>query len=558
MDTKKYWKLLGIGNVFLILIISSIIVGLRSYFREPISDDLLYRYILDGHSLGYNVLGSEVKCLSDAISSQVTQYFYSNGRTLIHILVQMFAGPWGMTAYSIFLGILFLCIEILFVRQSFSIGSIRNPMVNMIVIISLLYLFPDNSGSWYSIAGGMNYLFPMLLALIFLWLVERFVNVAYEGSRRYNLIYCTIIATFGLVTGWSQECFSLPLSGGLFFVLLFNRKLLKNRELMILTISLWVGTAILVFAPGNFVRLGNSKGIVLTFINGVKLLYGTRLFWAFIIGMTILRFKDRMLYKSFVSNNQLVLIALGCSLFLGLVANTLPQSFNGISFYSAILVFRIIGVSKFFDKKTSIFTFLIADLLLIPLIYHQYRIISNSRMLQHINHEFVQEYIKSPDGIMLAPEVVLPKDVSPFISNWYTGEVKGWRMHTLWKSYGHNNKRLKLLNELDFEAYAKKNLFRLSHRPIGRSVNVYRGDEYLWIYDDVPCIGDTLQIRFSSSNKMDLIEFLRKLKWKINGYKPAEYVSIGIDSILPIRKDGIIGIPIGADSIENVLIKKKK
>ena len=62
--------------------------------------------------------------------------------------------------------------------------------------------------------------------------------------------------SIGLMCGSSQEGFTIPLSASVFICSIFNYKKL-NRGSFCLIIGLWLGTALVVFAPGTLKR-GNS------------------------------------------------------------------------------------------------------------------------------------------------------------------------------------------------------------------------------------------------------------------------------------------------------------
>ena len=144
-------KSTAIVLISLVLFATGISFGLRCYYQEPVSDDLLYRFVLDDNILGRNDCSRLVKNLGDAIESQSIQYFYSNGRTLIHILVQMFAGPWGGTAFAVFEGMLVVAIMTLFGFYCIPKRRRYNPLLWMLIAIAYLYLFQDKE-SFFSIA----------------------------------------------------------------------------------------------------------------------------------------------------------------------------------------------------------------------------------------------------------------------------------------------------------------------------------------------------------------------------------------------------------------------
>lgn len=536
--------------ICLILLVTAISVGLRAYFREPVSDDLLYRYILDENPLGDNNYSVLVQGFGDAIRSQSIQYFYSNGRTLIHVLVQMFAGPWGFTAFAIFLGILIAVVEILFVRYSIPKSQQSNPLIWILVSITYLYLFQNNSGTWYSIAGGMNYLLPMMFVLGFL-LIFQHLN---EARTKPNLLAIILLSLFGFITGWCQECFSVPLSGGLFFLILCNLRKTKT-SIWVLAIFLWIGTAILVFAPGNFVRLGSGSGLTSSIINGVKLLIGTRLFWIMLIGLLSLCVFSKSKFKEFLRHNRFELLILSIALIFGLIANTLPQSFTGISFFSAIILFKLTCYLPDTSKKFAL-SCAISSICILLVCVHQYRIICVTHKTQNINHAFVEEYISSPNGIMAIPDIEIPTDVKPFVKGWFNITTTGWQMLTLNKHYFKGEKEITLLDKDDYLAYKDPILYLSTHKPIDNFNDIYQGENIIWFNgNNIPVEGDTIYIKVEPFKHSAPAQLFRKLT---NANIPDNDTQEIVVSQLNIIKtnSNLTGIKFGSRKIQDIEIHK--
>ncbi|MDE6278154.1 MAG: hypothetical protein K2M06_08610 [Muribaculaceae bacterium] len=534
-----------------ICLVSSVSIVLRALFVEPISDDLLYRYVLDANPLGSNDYSVLVANLGDAIRSQAVQYFYSNGRTLIHILVQMFAGPWGQTSYSIFLGVLLLSIMILFMYYTAQKKGRINALTWFLVAITYLYLYQNNSRVWYPIAGGLNYLFPMVLVLSYLLLFKshRYPN---KTSNLFSLILLVLI---GFITGWSQEAFSLPLSGGVFFYVIRNWKKLTPSE-WCLTLSLWIGTAILILAPGNFVRLGTRPGLIWSIWSGINLLIGTYLFWILIIGLVSLRYYNHSKLKEFFKDSQLEWTILFIAIAFGMVANTLPQSFNGISFYSAILFFKLLQYFPINSiNRSYVNSFVVIGLICFG--FHQYRLISTQHELKRIYHAFVNEYIASPTGVLAIPDIHIPSDVDPFLSNWFTSSTRDyWLMKTLNWHYMKGMKPIRLLEPSDIQAYNNSKSFISHNKPVDNQTNVYQGDTYLWFDSFAPSLGDSVVItqRVSRSNISEMIH-------KILKRPSVDYnqVCIPVDTTtILISQEGMVGVEIGSRKIKDIEIRRQK
>lgn len=511
------------------------------------SDDLLYRYVLDNHTLGDNDYTTFVQGWGDAIKSQSIQYFHSNGRAPIHVLVQMFSGVWGQTAYAIFVGALMLTIIWLFTRFTIPPDMRRNPLLWLAVALTYLYLFQSNSGTWYSIAGGMNYLFPMLLILLFLLTLRHL-----HGNPKIHPAVATLAGLLGFATGWSQECYSLPLSGGLFILMLFNLRKVKGIT-WLMAVTLWIGTAVLVFAPGNFVRLEGRPGVLSSIINGVRLLTGTYLFWIMLAGFIILRFSSRARFISFIAANRLEILILGIALAFGMVANTLPQSFNGISFFSAIILFRMSATVPNLQKSNSLATAFVT-IILVAISVHQSRIIAVSRELRDINHRFVENYLSSPDGVMAVPATGIPADVRPFAYNWFTSPTLWWLVITLEKYYTHDHKPLRILQHTDYSAYTHSPEQLKTDIDLPEINGIYHGEEYLWFGNaDAPACGDTISLDITPRPITGPAKWLR-----FNTHSQPATVNMIADSTNIIKGQvGLTGIKVGKLQIKQINIHKR-
>lgn len=140
-----------------------------------------------------------------------------------------------------------------------------NPLWWMIPALIWFYLFPASDHLWYEVATGMNYLLPMVLVLAWLLMWRKLIT-----GKHHSWVFMALTSIVGLMAGWSQEGFSVPLSGGMFIYAIINRRTLRIRHYIPL-ISLWIGTAALVFAPGNHHRVSDGGGLVGHLLNGINL-----------------------------------------------------------------------------------------------------------------------------------------------------------------------------------------------------------------------------------------------------------------------------------------------
>lgn len=539
-DNQQYKK--ELANLIIIVLavcLFGVSLGLRNYFQEQLREDLVYKYILGEHLLKDSECINEVKTISDAISSQTAQYFSHGGRVIVHFFVQMFAGPWGYLAYSIFLSILGALVLILFNRYT-TTGSLRfNPLIWVLSALSFFYLYQTN---WESIAMGMNYLYPMLFTFLIL-LALRNNDTRYIGNEYVGIILYGIL---GILGGWSMECFALPLSGGIFLYYALYPSRLKqlNTSNIVLICCLFVGTALLVFAPGNFNRLDSVNPLIIRLILGVEFLYGTILFWLMLGALIVFRIFSKINFKKFIRNNTLDFFILLVSILFGFIANTYPQSFIGVSLFSAIILFKTFNYVSFkpFKSVKSGYLIGVACILLLLCGINQVRLIKYCIIIQGIYQELIKDYIASKDGILLKPNVDLPKDVRFNFSSMFIN----WELKSIQMVYGSPDKRLVLLNDKDYVAYKDWERFK-SSRSTSFGDKFYMGDKFLWFEADSESPSDSIRITYYSIiNDSSLIGKLIKIKRKLKNQDINPTITTySLDNEGILKKKGLIGFPIG-------------
>lgn len=427
---------IGIGATFFFL---------RSYYNEPVGDDLLYRYVLDKHPLGENILKRKIQTLGDAIESQSTQYFYSNGRTVVHIFVQMFAGVWGHVAFCVVNTLMFVAAIMLICRYCFKGMMMRNIWCWILVMLSFFYLFPGGGNVWYSIAGAFNYLYPIMLVSGFLVVYDRLIS----GGKYLSGWKVSVISLFAFITGWSQECFAVPLAGAILIYVLTNYKHCGTK-VRIVSLFLWIGTAVLVFAPGNLMRaMTSAKSLCGTLYWAAHYFMATHIITILLVLSIYLAFKDKSLFKRFVQENKILLYAWVISCVMGCLANTLIQSFYGIAFFSILLTFKIFPLCFNLAKK-SIWINGTGLAILLLFSVHQAMIVSAQRKIQYFHREFLRSYVESPDGRLPVPEAPYRHPlVRPYAVTWFEHDASGWIMLTIQQYYGSLGKPLVLMTPQD-------------------------------------------------------------------------------------------------------------
>ena len=290
--------------IILLLIITGIFFYLRSVNREFIfCDELIYGYNLNASeyyeywSSPSTSLEGKVNSFSDVVDSQINHYFYGNGRSIVHGIQQYFTGVLNVDLFYIVNTFVFLLL-ILFLAKALKIKDFK---LYFVVVIALMYLFPLSYRLWYSINMSCNYLWPLCFSIILLYYCKE-INDA-KNISKYSLIFLSFLS---FITGWSHEAFSVPLSGALFFYIVLNLKKFDKRFLYI-AIPLWVGTAIMVFAPANISRFfggGEGPSKIYAIANAIDNFMHIKLLWIFVITIIIFRIRNQEYLKSCFTDNN--------------------------------------------------------------------------------------------------------------------------------------------------------------------------------------------------------------------------------------------------------------
>ena len=200
----------------------------------------------DLHMWNHFVTGKPLKSIGDVVESQWFGYFDHTGRVVSHFLWQascfLFADnklPLDMLNSAVFA----IMTVLIYVHIR---GNMKEPdVVLLLFILVCLFSFVEGFGQTFLwIAGSFTYMWMVALVLLFL--------LPYRIGKG-NVV---VMFVFGLLAGCSVENLSVGCSVMLCIYLYYKRKVLHSWELTGV-IGFWIGTVILLAAPGNYVRMDN-------------------------------------------------------------------------------------------------------------------------------------------------------------------------------------------------------------------------------------------------------------------------------------------------------------
>ena len=241
-NSKNSYIILTVIGVAILLILQFIAHRMTPFMR----DDLWYATNL--------VTGEKVSSVSDIIESQIWHYFNWGGRSINHALLQAVLAS-GEVAADIFN----LLATIILGFAIYKTSRAKNPLM-FLLCEALIVAF--NASLFFSMlweSGSVNYLYSTSWILLYVAVIikELDLDIIKEGdSKGKTIAKCIWIIPLALIAGWSTEnmgptCFVLTV-GVIIFLAVKKRKIpifLFEGALMTL-----IGSAVLILAPGNFVR----------------------------------------------------------------------------------------------------------------------------------------------------------------------------------------------------------------------------------------------------------------------------------------------------------------
>ena len=196
--------------------------------------------------------GEKVSSVSDIIESQIWHYFNWGGRSINHALLQAVLAS-GEVVADIFNILATFILGFVIYKTSRAKNSLMFLLCEALIVAFNASLF--FSMLWES--GSVNYLYSTSWILLYVMVIIKELDPIKENTTKGKAIAkCFWIVPLALIAGWSTEnmgptCFVLTV-GVIIFLAVKKRKIpifLFEGALMTL-----IGSAVLILAPGNFVR----------------------------------------------------------------------------------------------------------------------------------------------------------------------------------------------------------------------------------------------------------------------------------------------------------------
>lgn len=404
-----------------IIMLAGVFTALLSYNREWLGDDLCFMF----ETLPLDVEDSIenqhlIESFGDVVESQYQFYLTANGRTSVQFMTQVFAGLLGQGVFAVCNGVMMVLFIWLLVSFTLRLPcdrglwkrSINVSSWNYLVsLIALFFLFPrlDSVIIWAPLSFALNYLWVGVMFLAYMMLFVR--------SRRKS----AWVLLLALLLGWSNEAFTIPLSGTLFFYWIKNKGAVRpSQRLMI--IALWVGTALSVLSPGTLLRatvMAEGRNAS-SFITGLAECYmDVKFFWVCVAYMLlVLVFGSRRRFRVVVRRNGWLILMLGIGVLFSIPAHTYSNSLICVELISFIILLRELRLFVHERVKGDVLPVRLNNALLAGFIC-LFAVVETCLVVytahgREVVREALARYRTSPDGVAFYTPAKWPRFLAPY------------------------------------------------------------------------------------------------------------------------------------------------
>lgn len=241
-------------KVIFIVFISICIMYYLNLLTPLYADDFAYRF-------SFADKGLKIHNLESLIQSQKMHYITMNGRSVTHTLAQFFLMI-GKTRFNFINAIAF---GVLIFVMAYHIKGNLNKIVWTDIFfnfIALWYMVPKFGESFLWLTGACNYLWGILIILIYLIPYTHYLNNE-KNNKIYEWMLCFLTFFFAVIAGWTNENTSLALLTIQLVVVLLNLKKIRVWMLSGILGNI-LGGMLILRSPGQMSRLNESGGSLIS------------------------------------------------------------------------------------------------------------------------------------------------------------------------------------------------------------------------------------------------------------------------------------------------------
>ncbi len=338
------------------LLILGVLFFILNYYTPFQHDDYAYAFNYDENSAIVRPTNIPISGIFDIFTSQYWHYICVNGRFFTHIIVQLFCGLFGKAIFNIISSIVFICGIHLIVKY-INCNNVNKSIIAIIIFSCLISFIPDFGQTFLWLSGSVNYMWASFATLFIIMIFNRTLSLQKDRSKYYPILFIS-----GLFLCWMQESISIGLGCVTFLYLIRYKRHKLNKSTIILILGIVLGTALLIFTPANFMRIGNEEVIskdltiiqlfFVRILNIIFFIHNQKVVLLLIIILCCLRLFKRKIYQSIFNENRiLILTILFDIIFIFALGKPDARIGVGISLFSMILILKILSNYSIYINK---------------------------------------------------------------------------------------------------------------------------------------------------------------------------------------------------------------
>ena len=300
-------------------------------------DDYFYKFIITDSTQSFWTQLDDgthrmIKSFDEILVSQYNHYLGSNGRFIVHCIVQTCTSLVPLRIYAFLNSVIFGLLLLVLVKLTDRQCKIWNTLFTILALVIgcpiVMAIF------WGNIAVSVNYLWSGAIVFVWYYIYEKIIRdkVVLSNGKLFA------IALFGVVAGSMQESFSMGLCAGLLIYHLFTIKKMTFPKLVIIG-SFGLGACFSIFAPSNFLRAQGRVGLQM---DSIWYLVESPVFVVFLLLCLACIFFARKRVFLFARENTVLLIAFITTLTFSLMIFNGEQQLTMVKLLSLILSLRLL------------------------------------------------------------------------------------------------------------------------------------------------------------------------------------------------------------------------
>ena len=290
-----------------IIVIAFFIISYCGFF---FSDDLSMAY--GGTPVGHGERVREISSILDVFKLSWWWYFHLGGR-LFSVTSQYFIC--GLLGNKVWFDIVNTMFFVLLIAVCGSL--VRNDKKGhicyvLLFALSFWFLCPKPDETLFWLAGSTTHLWGNTLAFVLLWFFLKYKDASFGVMGKLGLFFLSVFTAAEFI-----PCVSICGAFVVYYVMHIKR--FKGNAVPIV-VGFAIGSMILLFAPGNFIRaslLGGSKSIFANIMglmnNPILEIKKYKTLWIFLIVLFFGWIKNKKVVKNWMMNNSILLLSLGWS-----------------------------------------------------------------------------------------------------------------------------------------------------------------------------------------------------------------------------------------------------